>query len=333
MICPNCKAEYRPGFTSCSDCHVELVEKLPEGDSPAAYVVLWRGEDPGFHDMLVGELDRADIPYADVPLDVYLRYSEDAFNIKATPRFGFVVSVRNPDLRASRAILENLAGGEAGDFSLPDTEDTHEEIGLVSEAEVPLHWDPELATLEVWSGNDPRMAKFLEASLRENGIPARVFEEIPEKLSVLVCPDDDTPARELVHQIAEASLPESTLQRPGTYIWRDEPVRSYLFAWLPALVFYVICFFVLYFGRPEGSSYVSTSFITGIFAVVSFVADIGSLWMIYQAVRYEIRPWRFVLLALVPLSFVWYYNERYSRRRGPYRIPIAVRMRISPPTA
>jgi hypothetical protein len=29
MICPNCKSEYRPGFTSCSDCGVELVEVLP----------------------------------------------------------------------------------------------------------------------------------------------------------------------------------------------------------------------------------------------------------------------------------------------------------------
>lgn len=30
MFCPNCKAEYREGFTKCSDCGVDLVEKLPE---------------------------------------------------------------------------------------------------------------------------------------------------------------------------------------------------------------------------------------------------------------------------------------------------------------
>lgn len=30
MYCPNCKAEYREGFTSCSDCHVTLVKELPE---------------------------------------------------------------------------------------------------------------------------------------------------------------------------------------------------------------------------------------------------------------------------------------------------------------
>lgn len=30
MFCPNCKAEYREGFTRCADCGVDLVEKLPE---------------------------------------------------------------------------------------------------------------------------------------------------------------------------------------------------------------------------------------------------------------------------------------------------------------
>jgi hypothetical protein len=29
MFCPNCRAEYRPGFTKCSDCEIDLVEVLP----------------------------------------------------------------------------------------------------------------------------------------------------------------------------------------------------------------------------------------------------------------------------------------------------------------
>ena len=35
MFCPKCRAEYRPGFTRCSDCDVPLVERLPitRGDS------------------------------------------------------------------------------------------------------------------------------------------------------------------------------------------------------------------------------------------------------------------------------------------------------------
>lgn len=29
MFCPNCKAEYREGYTRCADCGVDLVDKLP----------------------------------------------------------------------------------------------------------------------------------------------------------------------------------------------------------------------------------------------------------------------------------------------------------------
>lgn len=29
MDCPECRAEYRDGFTECSDCRVPLVAKLP----------------------------------------------------------------------------------------------------------------------------------------------------------------------------------------------------------------------------------------------------------------------------------------------------------------
>lgn len=35
MICPNCKAEYREGFTICSDCQVALVDEINiEDDKP-----------------------------------------------------------------------------------------------------------------------------------------------------------------------------------------------------------------------------------------------------------------------------------------------------------
>ncbi|RPJ60266.1 MAG: hypothetical protein EHM23_11015 [Acidobacteria bacterium] len=34
MICPNCKAEYREGYTVCSDCEVPLVERLQEDEQP-----------------------------------------------------------------------------------------------------------------------------------------------------------------------------------------------------------------------------------------------------------------------------------------------------------
>jgi hypothetical protein len=34
LFCPSCKAEYRPGFTECSDCGVGLVYELSEEQPP-----------------------------------------------------------------------------------------------------------------------------------------------------------------------------------------------------------------------------------------------------------------------------------------------------------
>ena len=35
MFCPECSTEYRPGFTRCADCDVDLVQELPAGASEA----------------------------------------------------------------------------------------------------------------------------------------------------------------------------------------------------------------------------------------------------------------------------------------------------------
>jgi hypothetical protein len=34
MYCPKCRAEYREGFSKCSDCNVDLVSELPEEQEP-----------------------------------------------------------------------------------------------------------------------------------------------------------------------------------------------------------------------------------------------------------------------------------------------------------
>ena len=36
MFCPQCRAEYRAGFTRCSDCDVELVKQLPVEPQPSS---------------------------------------------------------------------------------------------------------------------------------------------------------------------------------------------------------------------------------------------------------------------------------------------------------
>jgi len=34
MFCPKCRAEYREGFHTCSDCNIELVDELPPLPEP-----------------------------------------------------------------------------------------------------------------------------------------------------------------------------------------------------------------------------------------------------------------------------------------------------------
>ena len=42
MICPQCKTEYRPGFTRCADCGMELIEPeaVPEIREDVEYVFI-----------------------------------------------------------------------------------------------------------------------------------------------------------------------------------------------------------------------------------------------------------------------------------------------------
>ena len=40
MFCPECRAEYREGFTQCSDCQVPLVQDLPSEPEPQPHMTL-----------------------------------------------------------------------------------------------------------------------------------------------------------------------------------------------------------------------------------------------------------------------------------------------------
>jgi hypothetical protein len=50
------------------------------------------------------------------------------------------------------------------------------------------------------------------------------------------------------------------------------------------------------------------------------IAPIGGWWAVYQCIRHERHPLRYVLLVIIiPLGFTWYYFERYRSRaeQGP----------------
>ena len=67
MFCPKCGAEYRKGFTVCSDCGVELVEEAPlPGDEPefVEFVTVYRSGNPALLALAKSILDDAGIQYA-----------------------------------------------------------------------------------------------------------------------------------------------------------------------------------------------------------------------------------------------------------------------------
>jgi hypothetical protein len=77
MICPNCHAEFRDGFTTCSDCEIPLVEDLESYDPDAAsadaagafaggpgdLVPLAELGSPEMLETLLGQLEEAQVPY------------------------------------------------------------------------------------------------------------------------------------------------------------------------------------------------------------------------------------------------------------------------------
>src|SRR5580658_6601307 len=94
MFCPNCKAEYRQGFTRCADCDVALVDELPEealvAPEPAAapgdpdedpFCSFWSGDDPRIHAELCELLDKERIPHKTV------RREDHLFRISRYPAF------------------------------------------------------------------------------------------------------------------------------------------------------------------------------------------------------------------------------------------------------
>ncbi len=65
MFCPECKAEYREGFSRCSDCHVNLVKQLPPGleEDFIEYTEILRTSNPSDIALIKSILDSEGIIY------------------------------------------------------------------------------------------------------------------------------------------------------------------------------------------------------------------------------------------------------------------------------
>jgi hypothetical protein len=228
MFCPQCRVEYRPGFTRCADCDVGLVDELPfeanpggaPGDEQDPFCAFWQGDDARLHAELGTVLDEAGIPYKTV------RREDHLFNLKNFPAFRIAVpfSLFEKAETAVRDAYEVDASGIDAGQSLnpppliPDgsrviemrpetlTPSEEENIPAPPEAGDEAEWAFAGGTA-VWSGEDTSRGDLLVAALRENKI--RVHRGTSHgKQSLLVSSDEEAKAREIVRGVMEDLPPE-----------------------------------------------------------------------------------------------------------------------------
>ena len=227
MFCPVCKAEYRPGYTHCADCDVDLVEALPQESDAGEhdpFVPVWSGADPEFTEAC-GALAQAGIPYR------VLDGEDTLFGLGNRPPHTILV----PPSMEARAhdvlspLLDELEETDKSETTGSAESSLHDEVGeFASEGQlagvasriVDLdNWDPAEATSEVWSGTDSGSADMITASLRENGIHWRIDNgtgedgidptedeaetvvRTGEPVTVLVLPADEQRAKEIIREI------------------------------------------------------------------------------------------------------------------------------------
>lgn len=240
MICPQCKAEYRPGFTHCVDCDVDLVAELPKdaiemrrvgedgeyrvpggpGDpNEDPFCSFWKGDDPRVHAELCSVLDDAGIPHN----TVYRR--DHLFNLRNYAAFEIGVPFSMYE-RAENAVKQAYEGADKTDVEsaglkgllmergelwgeLPETlmPGDPENIPGPPNAGEGTDWYPEDATLSVWSNESGEFSEFLVAALHENGIPCRL-EKNGSRAELYVLPDYEKRAREIVREVVEGKPPE-----------------------------------------------------------------------------------------------------------------------------
>ncbi len=179
---------------------------MSSSPSPAregSFVILWAGENPVLHTTLLEKLDAAGIPYVDKAIgEDEVAPTADPLPIDWKPRFGFEVAVLSTDLDAAKAILDPLLELELEPIvELPVKDDA------VVEEQLPPECIEEIATFQVWSTDEPKLAKFVADSLRENEIPTRT-EAFGEQTAIFIPPACESRAHEIIREVTEAAPPQ-----------------------------------------------------------------------------------------------------------------------------
>jgi hypothetical protein len=219
MFCPQCKAEYRQGFTRCADCDVDLVYALeasgvPETDARklSAQVeglrVIWKGHDESECVSLCRDLMKKDIPYK------VAQIREERVQMRVVWRYE--IGVLDADYEQAKELLAIEGafgdGGESAEQALSEEEEPDDAQSLPPDDSPPDKeirndayfepWYPEDAIVEIWSQDGEDISAGIQAALKENLIHCRV--DLHNGVhKVFVLPEDAERSGQIVCEIIE----------------------------------------------------------------------------------------------------------------------------------
>lgn len=204
MFCPNCKAEYRDGFTRCNECQIDLVQSLRTDDCKRIEDMrddelqeIWSGEDEVRATFICRRLREVEIPFRVLQdRHLFLTDLEQMFRIGVPPAFfGEAEEITREHLldftdEQAQRIME-----------LPADDQEHVESDDVAEK-----WDPQKASVGVWSGQSEQSSKVVSA-LREVDIRSQTKTLNDGSQKILVMPSDEGRAREIIREVSAGSPP------------------------------------------------------------------------------------------------------------------------------
>jgi hypothetical protein len=211
MFCPECEAEYRPGFTRCSDCGVDLVDQLAalpvdavSGQTDSGLVAAWVGQSQELCVMYCQELRDAGIPY-----QVLQKYRQVFKDVDGNYTIGVSAELLDQAKKIIEQGADNIPSNPAEeaavelpaqDDKLPmDVDDEH--VDWKDEA-------PDDARVEVASDPTRDGADMIVLALRENDIESRIAIQADGSRKIFVTPHDEVRAREIVREIESETPPE-----------------------------------------------------------------------------------------------------------------------------
>jgi hypothetical protein len=212
MFCPQCKAEYVPGFNRCSDCELDLVESLPipvrrsdEDLHDKSLRGVWEGDDQDECVSICKRLRTAGIPFkVNQHRRQYLKGLERSFKICVPANF-----LSDAEEIIGEGHLDFTdKGKEQLVMELPDEDGVVTAHEMNDSSRDRANWRSEDATIEVWSENIPKHARMIESSLRENHVHVRVEVLKNDSRKIFVVPSDESRAREIVQEIKDGTPPK-----------------------------------------------------------------------------------------------------------------------------